>query len=88
MINGAKPKVIQGTITSFSSFKYLTSSLNIVLLLTRNLITKIIEINCEMIVANAAPLTFKPKTKIKIGSKIILQIAPIIVAFILTLVKP
>ena len=34
------------------------------------------EINCEITVAKAAPLTPKSSPKIKIGSKIILTIAP------------
>ena len=87
-MKGATPKASEGNSTFAFIRKLLMRSFNIVCFPIRKRMTQTEEIPCDITVASAAPCTHISKTKISIGSKMILVIAPITTVSILILLKP
>ena len=88
IINPAIPREIIFVTYFTFKLKYCFFIFNIVFFPVRKRNVHNAEINCEITVAKAAPLTPKSSPKIKIGSKIILTIAPSKTAIIPILANP
>ena len=88
MIKGDTPSAHTGKSTEAFGLKYFVFIFSFVCFPVRKRMTHTAEIACEITVASAAPCTPMPNTKIKTGSKMILQTAPIRTVFIPTLENP
>ena len=88
IINGERPSAIHGSIIFGLNltFSFLIRSTDFSDV--KNRITQIQETAWDKIVASAAPLTPILNPKIRIGSKIMLIMAPIATVYILVLAKP
>ena len=78
MTNVETPRAIHGRIISAEGMRYFFFIFKNVFLPVKNEITHIHEIPCDITVAIAAPFTPRPSAKIKIGSRMMLHIAPMI----------
>ena len=88
IINGARPRAIQGRTIIGSIFRLFLRIFKIVLFPKRNESTQIQAIACEMTVATAAPFTPISKTNMRIGSRTMFTTAPMRTDIILVLVAP
>ena len=88
IINGASPSAIDGRIISFDRRKCFLRIFKVVFFPVKKNKIQIIDKDCEIIVARAAPATPILNPKIKIGSRIIFVIAPIKTVSILVFAKP
>lgn len=85
---GLNPSSTQGRITLPCKRKFFSLNFSVVCFPSRKVSTHVAESACESTVANAAPFTPMPSTKIKIGSRMIFVTAPMRVVFMLILAKP
>ena len=88
MINGEIPSAKVGPNTFGSSFMFSIRSFNVVFSPVRNRRIQIAPTAWLSTVARAAPFTPMPNPKMKIGSKMILITAPIMVVSIAIFAKP
>ena len=88
IINGASPKARHGRVSFKLILRFLSLNLRIEFLLHKKLTTQMQEKAWEIIVASAAPLTPISRTKMKTGSKTMLDTAPINTESIPCFAKP
>ena len=88
MIKGAMPKAMQGRMTEPRRRAYRSCSRSVVVFPVRKRRIQAQEIPWERMVARAAPCTPIPRAKMKIGSRIMLQAAPMVTVSIPVLAKP
>lgn len=88
MMKGDSPSARQGRNTAGTGRRYFRRRRHLVLGPVRNRRTHRAETAWERMVARAAPRTPISRPKMKMGSRIVLRIAPSSTVFMLTVVKP
>ena len=88
MIKGERPKARQGSATAARGRRYSLRMRHLVCLPVRKRSTHTADTAWERMVARAAPRTPSPRTKMKMGSRMVFRTAPMSTVFMLTVVNP
>ena len=88
IIKGDSPRARQGSRILALRRRFLCFTFSRVFLPQRKAITQVQETPWEMTVARAAPFTPMPRAKMKMGSRMMLHMAPMSTVSILVLAKP
>ena len=88
MMNGETPSPMLGRMTGAESFRFFTRIRRVLFFEVRKTRTHTKETACDRMVASAAPCTPMWKPKIKMGSRMMLQTAPMATVHIPVMAKP